>query len=471
MKKKSKFGFIFLFISIALLSLSFFKLDPDYYWHIKTGEYIFKNGIFTKDIFSWFTLNKYWMCHEWLFDCIIYLFKVIFGSFHIFIYCFINIVLILLCLFIPNRKNLNKNITFSLFYIFLFLIILFFVQTRPHMFSYVLLSLTLYSLFDLSKNEDSKIVYILPIISIIWSNFHGGSSNLVYLLCFIFIVCGLFNFKFNKIEANRFSKKQFKKYFIIMICCMICTCINIHGFKMFIYPYINMANSTMLTNITEWRNTSLSVITDYVYYLLVIFIVFILLISKKKIRFVDFVLFGFFVYLSLKSIRFWFFTYIVSSFFIFDYVSKKKEDNMDINCLYILGCLFLFISIFNFKNIFNINISDGLYLSKSDIKEIKKYNPERLFNMYDYGGELIYNDIKVFIDGRADLYTDYNYSDYLKMSVLKGDYVKLIDKYNFDYFLVDKRYPIYYYLKYSDDYKIIYKNKNVILFKDIKKEN
>ena len=60
--------------------------------------------------------------------------------------------------------------------------------------------------------------------------------------------------------------------------------------------------------------------------------------------------------------------------------------------------------------------------------------------MYDYGGILIYNDIEVFIDGRADLYSKYNYKDYLDISCLRGDYPKLIEKYDFDYFLVVFRF-------------------------------
>lgn len=91
--------------------------------------------------------------------------------------------------------------------------------------------------------------------------------------------------------------------------------------------------------------------------------------------------------------------------------------------------------------------------------------------MYNYGGELIYNDIKVFIDGRADLYSNYNYEDYLNISKLENDYVKLINKYDFDYFLVNDNYSIYIYLKYSDDYKKIYDKKNISIFKKIKKTN
>ena len=93
------------------------------------------------------------------------------------------------------------------------------------------------------------------------------------------------------------------------------------------------------------------------------------------------------------------------------------------------------------------------------------------YNMYDYGGILIYNNIKVFVDGRADLYSKYNYKDYLNISALKGDYPKLIDKYDFDYLLVSDKQQLSTYLKYSDKYELVYKNKDkgFVLYKTIEK--
>ena len=91
-----------------------------------------------------------------------------------------------------------------------------------------------------------------------------------------------------------------------MILCMVAVCINIHGFKMFLYPYLNMMDTTMLQNISEWRSTSLNESYHYMYFAFLLFIIITMLLSRKKIRFIDFLLLGFVAYLGLKSIRFWF---------------------------------------------------------------------------------------------------------------------------------------------------------------------
>ena len=69
------------------------------------------------------------------------------------------------------------------------------------------------------------------------------------------------------------------------------------------------------------------------------------------------------------------------------------------------------------------------------------------------------------MDGRADLYSRYNLSDYSNISMLQGDYIKLIEKYNFDYYLVTKEYPINMYLHYSDDYDVILEEEDMVLYK------
>jgi len=466
-KNKNLFGVLIIIILIfSLFLLLFFRIDSDYLWHIKAGEYMTKNGILRSDVFSWYLQGKYWFSHEWLFDILIYGFSCLFGKIHVLVYAFITIFGLLSVLFLTNKKGFLKNIPFTLlWFLMFFVLIIGYIQARPHMISFILLALSIYFLYDNFRNEDSRKIYCLPLITIVWSNIHGGSSNLPYLFCLIFILGGLKSFSTNKIEGTRLSKKQFLKYLIVMFLCIISVCINVHGVKMLFYPYSNMMDSVMINNISEWRSTSLNDIYHYIYFLCLLFIIFTMLFSKRKIQFIDLLLFMIVTFLGLKSIRFWIYLYIVMSFVIFDYVDDRESETGTLpGILVLMGCL-LFIFGLNFKN---IRIDNLIYLDKDVITSIKKEAPERLFNMYDYGGELIYNDIEVFIDGRADLYSKYNYKDYLDISLLRGDYVKLIDKYKFDYFLIDKKYPLYTYVKYNNDFSLVYSNSNLIF---VKKKN
>ena len=90
--KKNKWVLLFvLFIlSFSLLIASFCFFEPDYYWHIKAGEYMFSNKtILISDKFSWYLRGTYWFSHEWLFEILLYLLSIVFPKCHVFIYVFI----------------------------------------------------------------------------------------------------------------------------------------------------------------------------------------------------------------------------------------------------------------------------------------------------------------------------------------------------------------------------------------------
>ena len=277
------------------------------------------------------------------------------------------------------------------------------------------------------------------------------------------MIVGLFEFEFSKIEAKRLNKKQIFKYLVVALVCVLVICINPHGIKMLVYPYVNITDSTMINFISEWQPTVLGDFSHYPYFLLLIFILMIMLFSKKKIRFIDLVLLSISIFLGLKSVRFWAYTYIIMSYVIFYYVPDRKIDIGTTRVISMLGCIFLFLFILNYNDL--LKRYNKRYISDGMVEIIKEVSPKRLYNMYDYGGELVYNDIKVFVDGRADLYSKYNLEDYKNISMLENDYVKLIEKYNFDYFLVSKKYPINTYLNYSDNYEVIFADSEMILYK------
>lgn len=460
---KLEIAFTIFVLAFSFFLMVFVRRDSDYFWHIKAGEYMFQHGPLTKDVFSWFTSGKYWMSHEWLFEIILYGMKCISPGYHILIYAFIFVTTLLMILFFANKEEYLKNVPFGMLWTAASMFLILFLQGRPQLMSFNLLALTIWFLYDAYRNENSKKIYFLPIISLLWANVHGGSSNLSYLFCFVFLIGGLFQFKFSKIEAKRISKKQIIKYLVVSILCMISININLHGFKMFLYPYENMLDTTMLNNIREWAPTNLNETSHYLYLGLVVFLLFVFLFSKKKIEFMDFLLFGVCVFLGFKSIRFWGYTFIIMSFVVFHYLEKRKLDKGTISSLLIASVLLFGLFLFNFPTI--EKQLQWKYLTKEDIEAVLKEKPARLYNMYDYGGELVYAGIPVFIDGRADLYSKYNYKDYLSLSHLEGDYVSTIQKYDFDYFLVDQEYPIATYLKYNSEYEKIYKNKSVILYK------
>ena len=181
MKNKRRL-FIFLLVCLSFFLLCFYIKDSDYYWHIKAGEKMLEEGILTKDIFSWYMNGKYWMSHEWLFEVTIAFLRNIFGSLHMIIYPFICILSLLSILFFSNKESFYKNTLFSLGWITLFIFIITgFIQVRPHMISFCFVGITMYLLFDLYKNNDSKKIWFLPLLGVLWSSARKSVCIPIYI--------------------------------------------------------------------------------------------------------------------------------------------------------------------------------------------------------------------------------------------------------------------------------------------------
>lgn len=219
MKNKLNYKLGLAFVAVLFLAIFSFGFGNDYYWHIKAGEYIVTNlKIPYYDIFSWYGISNhlYWMSHEWLSEVILYLYNIVFKNFGPLIFNITIYGTLIFILFKFNKEKMKKNYLFTLLWSLIGLLIFSRVMLpRPHMISYILLAFTIYILYDNFNNQKSKKIYFLPFITLLWSNLHGGSSNLPYILCFIFLICGLFKFKFCKLEASKITREQKKNILFV----------------------------------------------------------------------------------------------------------------------------------------------------------------------------------------------------------------------------------------------------------------
>lgn len=461
--KKFNWKLFLIFTGIMLLAIFSFGYGYDYYWHVKIGEYMVTDlKIPYYDVFSWYGISKnlYWMSHEWLSEVIIYGYEFLFKDFGPIIFNISMYLILILVLFKFNKEKFEKNKIFTFIWALLGVIIFSRVMLpRPHMISYILLAFTIYVLYDNFNNKDSKKIYFLPLISMLWANFHGGSSNLPYVLCFIFLVVGLFKFKFGKIESDRISKKQIKKYIICGLLSIGAILINPHGLKMITYPYINMGDNLMISNITEWASPSLNNPGDYGDFIVLGVIILTMIITKKKIKLIDLIILGAFLVLGFKSLKFMSLLYIVATFIVFNFVEELKFKIPNSMVIIILIAIILSFGIMTPRLIERYNkkvIPDEI------IDYIKEEEPERLFNYYGYGGYLIYNDIPVFIDGRADMYSKYNFQDAIDIESRGYDY--LLEGYDFDMFVIPTNIPLNIHLSTNDNYIVTKQIEDVIIY-------
>lgn len=451
-------GIILFIIASLKVSLNILDTGCDYYWHVKLGEYIINTkAVPTTDIFSWYGIlnNLPWVSHEWLSGVILYLNSTIFGKYAPLIFCTTIYLTIALLLFYLNKKEYLKNSKFTLIHILIGTILLSAsITPRPHLISYVLLILTLYLTKDFYNNPETKKIFFLPLISLIWANAHGGSSNLTYIILGITFIGSILDKKMNK--------KLLRKYLLIFTITTLIITINPHGLKMLLYPYSNLLDTTMKNGITEWQRPTIDKLNNLLMFIYILGIIILFIKKRKSLKKKDLLIFLAFSYLSISAIRFIPFIYLAATFFIFDYIEPCEIGLINYKLITLASITSIIISIFTLPTVIkNTNIK---IIDNQIINYLQKHQPSRLYNFYDYGGYLIYNDIKVFYDGRADIYTKNIFEKANNLASLKKDYSSFMKEYNFDYYLLPQYVPLTSYLL-ENDYDKIYDINNVVLLK------
>ena len=154
--------------------------------------------------------------------------------------------------------------------------------------------------------------------------------------------------------------------------------------------------------------------------------------------------------LFLRSVRFIMLWYIAAVFCAFNYlpeckvkpISKKIE-----NILIVIFAIILVVSsgwsVINVKKTIEKDQLISTVLSEKAIEKIQASDSNRIFNDYNLGESLIFNDIPVFFDARADVYAYENMlADGVSLMFLDQansdsnaihvDVESIIKKYNFD---------------------------------------
>lgn len=460
----------------------------DFWWHVKAGEYICKTGkIPTNDFFSW--VNELsvipWTAHEWLSEIILYLLYHYGGQVGVFLIFFMLACLSYYLVYAQVRIHAKNNYAFSGLFLFFYSVVApMFYFGRPHVFSFFLFFFELKILYSFYEKDGGKQIWFIPLIAVLWSNLHGGSSNLSYLLCLMFLFAGSFSFSVGRVEGQKISKKSRKTLALVTVCTAAAIFVNPIGLKVFAFPYINIGDKLSMALVREWQNPDIKEIGQLILLFFPIALLFVGFVSEEKmIRLVDLLVMGFFVYLFLRSVRFIILWYLAAAFCAFPYFPKLDEQMIKQKWWKIAGeiCMIcgLLLGIGGMvtavKTIQSGKIIETV-LGEKMIQTIKEASPKHLFNHYDFGETLIFHDLPVFFDSRADMYAKTDVlADGFGLIQLQNlnpnagtdvlDVEGIMEKYQFDYFVVNSMTPIYVYLTdHSEKYELLFEEENAAFF-------
>ena len=471
-----------LVVIFSLFAISYYysnkTFQNDTFYTIKIGKSILKNGIDMRDHFSWIGGLDYCYPH-YLYDLLIYFIYSI-GGFHL-IYSstivFGFIMLLLMYVFSKKITN-NKYLSLILVYLLSFGIRIFFTA-RAQLVSTILLLIIIYLIEQLRDNYKKHYLLFLLILSFLTASIHAAVWPLVLVLFLpyiandiIYLINKKYSFEFIKNYKIIIENSKIKNTIKGVISCLIAGVLVPNRNSAFTY-FIKTKQGNSMEYITEHFPTTIEKRPE-IFIVLLIFIIF-LLNKKNKIKIKDlFMISGLFL-LSLLSIRNTS-LFMILSVISFSRIFKDIRTN-EINFLMnkrITKTAIMLVSIFtiiliaiNRGKIEYINTSKYPKEASDYIINNLDYKNIRLFNEYNYGSYLLYRDIPVFIDSRADLYMkEFNshitvFDDCIN---IVDNYQETLEKYDITHIIVKNDSTFNQILKISNDYKEMYSDKYFTIY-------
>lgn len=495
---------------IALFFIAFkAPLDPDLFWHLKTGELMWQYKIIPQIDWYSYTMSDFaWIDHEWLTEILMYGIKNAFGWAGLAAFFAIITAFVFAYLIPKISRNLEtKKYPFYTTYILAILGAItssLVFGARPQVFSLLGVALILYIIKEYQINNKSKIIYFLPLLFLLWTNMHAsfimGLGLLITYLALDRSLC---------LPASRhpdaewvklyrpLAPKAWKKLAQVTILSAIATFINPYGARIYIEIYRTFSDNYGHSIIMEWFSPNFHTTDGMILGFYLIFLLIIITITKK-IDMLSFVLMPFLLFLALQAGRNIPFFILISlpvlirsleSFEkIFSSVMQKKVIAISSSILLIFYPPFLN----QINNVIKTMRDEkalaisGEFPQKKALDFIVNYrdkNSGNILSDYIWGGYLIANDKcqmtntkkrqincepKVFIDGRmAHWITPERHilKDYIGMIGLEKNATELLEKYKIKIIFTKKEYSLLgRSLKFNNDWEKIYEDELAVIY-------
>lgn len=149
--------------------------DPDYFWHLRTGQYLAEHrSLPAGDIFSFTFAGQTWVLHEWLFELLLHGMHTLGGEWGVRLLVALLSTATLALVHVMVRQFVRSPVQALLITLACFVLLKLGASPRPHLLTYFGLSITLLALVRHKYQHDSRWLWGLPVLMVIWVNAHAG---------------------------------------------------------------------------------------------------------------------------------------------------------------------------------------------------------------------------------------------------------------------------------------------------------
>ncbi len=476
MKKKffslpTKYAYLYFFIPFALSIIISTKYDNDIWFLLNQGRYILTDGF---PHFDPFTIheNLTLVVQQWLSATTFYEIYHLFGEIGlslllITINLFILYFLYKICLVMSDNR---RNLAISFAILVDVLLLMNFIQTRPQIFTYLILLILIYTLEKYQQTRKNQYLLLLPLLSLLEINLHASMWFMLFLFLLPYAI---------EMTIHDYQQRQLKKLlplYISIIFMFLASLFNPYGIAAITYIFTSYGNSSINALVQEMQVPQLTTRMGLIIYTVVLTVYIIYLVSKKrkiKLKYLC-LLFGT-TYLALSSHKgFAFFLlggllpliYCVKDYFPHPSIPKIKKTAYQQGVIIFLFGLTLTLLVFLPHELTNpLKSSVDYLLSHYDKNQVI------LYTGFSEGGYVEYRGLKTYIDPRAEVFLKQNnhqkdiFQEYydLQKGQLSPD--KFMKTYHFTHFIVTQNDALYPYLQQKKEkFALLYNTDEYYLF-------
>ena len=491
--KINKWVLLTIMIVVPLLWWAYssnWRIDNDSYFLLSHGRYVLENGLPTVEPLTMHEGLNFVM-QQWPFAIGYYLLYTKIGEIGVWIFLvlityIVAFIVYKLCMIISD-KNYVLSMVIS-FIITMFLLKMCSITTRPQIFTYILLILMIYVIEKFRKTGNYKVLFWLPLISILQINVHASMWWFIFIFILPFIAEGIFD----SLILKKKNVYDYRWLIVISVINFLAGFLNPYGIDA-IYYFINSYAGDSAQFINEMRPIEILSFRGIfiVGMLFLYFIIYILKYAKNKDLKMGYVfmLFGCMVlsFMAAKSFAF----FVIFTIYPLSYFWKNlfRENCLDKPSLipkkitYKIGIslLLIVVVILSIKGSHElIESHEDFYIKEGVEKLLDKFDPKdmKVYSNYDIGGYLEWRGIKPFIDSRAEVfYLTMNrkydiFGDYYDIQQSNGNISKFVKAYNFTHLFVVSYDRLYTYDNFKD-YELFFEKKDeykIYVRKDLVKE-
>jgi hypothetical protein len=474
--------FIILFFGLFLMTLRPVT-DPDFWWHLRTGQLIVETHVIPHaDPFSFTKAGKPWIAHEWLTELFLYgLYRL--GSYGLLIFVFSAIITGAFLLAYLRSPRESRP------YVAGFATLLGAIATapiwgvRPQMISLLIMGVFLFLLDRYVQQNKLKFLIPLPLIMLVWVNLHA-EYFLGLVVTGVYLLGGVLD-----VVLSPFSTKEagyvpnFRPTLFLsgtLGACVLATLANPNGFHILLYPFQTLTSQAMQQFIQEWFSPDFHQLMWQPLAWMILGLIGAGMLTRKPLSATNILLVLGFGYAALRSMRHVPLFAIVAIPVLAEQVGSLVHIRPQVHTpsrplRWVIPSLLAVLALVIGLRL--VQVVQGQPKAETETFPVAAVDwiqanetPANLFNTYSWGGYLIwrlYPQYRVYIDGRADVYGDEFIYDYLSIYRADPGWERKLDDQQVGTVLIDPGAPLAKALRQSSTWELVFEDATSVVFTHI----